>query len=184
LRQHFADLPYMQQYEISPLTERDYAGFFAKIGTAPETTERLIRSIEKSNAQIKNLLSTPLMLTLLVLTCGQKQDLPDTLPEFYDSLFNLLSSMHDGTKPGFTRQKATNLSNPELETLFRAFSYVSKELIGKVSLTHNQFESTLAAALKITDLKCTSEGFRTDITETICLMVKDGVLHCLIYSSN
>jgi hypothetical protein len=175
LRQHFADLPYMQQYEISPLTERDYAGFFAKIGTAPETTERLIRSIEKSNAQIKNLLSTPLMLTLLVLTCGQKQDLPDTLPEFYDSLFNLLSSMHDGTKPGFTRQKATNLSNPELETLFRAFSYVSKELIGKVSLTHNQFESTLAAALKITDLKCTSEGFRTDITETICLMVKDGV---------
>lgn len=175
LRQHLADLPHMQQFDIAPLTERDFAGFFTKIGTALETKERLIRSIEKSNAQIKNLLSTPLMLTLLVLTCGQKQDLPDTLPEFYDSLFNLLSSMHDGTKPGFMRQKATNLSNQEIEILFRAFSYASKLLIGKVSLNHSQFEDTLSAALKITDLKCTVEGFRTDITETICLMVKDGV---------
>lgn len=175
LKQHLVDLPHMQQYEIAPLTEKDYSGFFIKIGTAQETKDRLIRSIDKSNAQIKSLLSTPLMLTLLVLTCGQKQDLPDTLPEFYDSLFNLLSSMHDGTKPGFTRQKATNLSNPELEALFRAFSFASKELIGKISLNQQQFESAWSAALKITDLKCTLEGFRTDITETVCLMVKDGV---------
>lgn len=175
LSQNLIDMPHMQQYEIAPLTERDHSGFFTKIGTPKETKERLIASIEKSNAQIKNLLSTPLMLTLLVLTCGQKQDLPDTLPEFYDSLFNLLSSMHDGTKPGYTRQKATNLSNSELETLFRAFSYTSKELIGKTSLNHAQFENALQAALKITDLKCTTEGFRTDITETVCLMVKDGI---------
>lgn len=175
LSRNLIDMPHMQQYEIAPLTEKDHNGFFVKIGTPKETIDRLIASIEKSSAQIKNLLSTPLMLTLLVMTCGQKQDLPDTLPEFYDSLFNLLSSMHDGTKPGYTRQKATNLSNLELETLFKAFSYVSKELIGKTSLNHVQFENTLQAALKITDLKCTTEGFRTDITETICLMVKDGI---------
>lgn len=175
LSQNLIDMPHMQQFEIAPLTEKDHAAFFTKIGTPQQTKERLIASIEKSSAQIKSLLSTPLMLTLLVLTCGHKQDLPDTLPEFYDSLFNLLSSMHDGTKPGYTRQKATNLSNPELETLFRAFSYASKELIGKVSLDHAQFEDAFQAALKVTDLKCTSEGFRTDITETICLMVKDGV---------
>ncbi len=175
LSQNLIDMPHMQQYDIAPLTEKDYPGFLGKIGTPHETKERLIFSIEKSNAQIKSLLSTPLMLTLLVLTCGQRQDLPDTLPEFYDSLFNLLSSMHDGTKPGFTRQKATSLSNPELETLFRAFSFASKELIGKTTLNHSQFESALSAALKITDLKCTSEGFRTDITETVCLMVKEGV---------
>jgi NACHT domain len=175
LSQNLIDMPHMLQYEIAPLTEKDHAAFFTKIGAPQQTKDRLIASIEKSSAQIKSLLSTPLMLTLLVITCGQKQDLPDTLPEFYDSLFNLLSSMHDGTKPGYTRQKATNLSNPDLETLFRAFSYASKELIGKISLNHSQFEDALQAALKVTDLKCTSEGFRTDITETICLMVKDGV---------
>lgn len=175
LSQNLIDMPHLQQHAIAPLSEKDHSGFFTKIGTPLETKERLIASIEKSNAQIKSLLSTPLMLTLLVLTCGHKQDLPDTLPEFYDSLFNLLSSMHDGTKPGFTRQKATNLTNSELEKLFRAFSFTSKELIGKTSLSHTQFEDSLHAALKITDLKCTSEGFRTDITETVCLMVKDGV---------
>ncbi|MGV1044541.1 NACHT domain-containing protein [Limnohabitans sp.] len=175
LSQNLIDMPHMEQYEIAALSEKDHIGFLTKIGTSKEIQDRLIASIQKSNAQIKNLLSTPLMLTLLVITCGQKQDLPDTLPEFYDSLFNLLSSMHDANKPGFTRQKATNLSNSELENLFRAFSYASKELIGKVTLNSTQFEETLNAALKITDLKCTTEGFRTEITETVCLMVKDGI---------
>lgn len=175
LSQNLMDMLHMQQFQIAPLTEKDHAGFFAKIGTHPETKERLLTAIEKSNAQIKSLLTTPLMLTLLVLTCGQKQDLPDTLPEFYDSLFNLLSSMHDGVKPGFIRQKATTLSSGELESLFRAFSYASKQIFGKTSLNLLQFEKSLTAALKITDLKCTQEGFRTDVTETVCLMVKDGV---------
>lgn len=175
LSQNLIDMPHMEQYEIAALSEKDHIGFLTKIGTSKEIQDRLIASIQKSNAQIKNLLSTPLMLTLIVITCGQKQDLPDTLPEFYDSLFNLLSSMHDANKPGFTRQKATNLSNSELENLFRAFSYASKELIGKVTLNSTQFEETLNAALKITDLKCTTEGFRTEITETVCLMVKDGI---------
>ena len=174
LSRNMFDIPHMQQYEIAPLTEKDHSGFFSKIGTPDDTRVRLLAAIEKSNAQIKTLLSTPLMLTLLGMTCGQKQDLPDTLPEFYDSLFNLLSSMHDGTKPGYIRQKATSLSNAELETLFTAFSYASKETIGKISLNQLQFENALQDALKITDLKCTTEGFRTDITETVCLMTKEG----------
>ena len=101
-----------------------------------------------------------------------QQDLPDTLPEFYDSLFNLLSSMHDGTKPGYVRQKATSLSNQELEVLFRAFSFASKELVGRVSLNASQFEQSIQYAIKLTEIKCTTEGFRTDVTETVCLMAK------------
>lgn len=183
LSQYLVDAPLLQQYEIAPLTERDYRGFFAKIGVESETQQRLDSAIEKSNAQIKSLLSTPLMLTLLVITCGTKQDLPDTLPNFYDSLFNLLSSMHDGTKPGYIRQKATNLGNSDLEELFRAFAFSSKELFGRVSLNHKQFDDSFLSASKITDIKCTTEGFRTDITETICLMVKEGLDTTFIHKS-
>lgn len=183
LSQYLIDIGRLQQYEIAPLTERDYAGFFDKIGVPPETKERLLVAIHRSNAQIKRLLSTPLMLTLLVLTCGMQQDLPDTLPEFYDSLFNLLSSMHDGTKPGYVRQKATSLSNLELEALFRAFSFSSKELVGRISLNPTQFEQSFQYALKLTEAKCTTEGFKTDVTETVCLMVKEGMDTTFVHKS-
>lgn len=183
LSQYLVDAPQLQQYEIAPLTERDYPGFFAKIGVDAETLYRLISAIEKSKAQIRSLLSTPLMLTLLAITCGTKQDLPDTLPDFYDSLFNLLSSMHDGTKPGFIRQKATNLGNTELEALFSAFAFSSKELFGRVSLNPKQFEDSFNSATKITDIRCTVEGFRTDFTETICLLAKEGLDTTFIHKS-
>jgi hypothetical protein len=173
----------IHQCEVAPISSTEYGEFFQRIGVDPETKQRLLGAIGRSRAEIKALLSTPLMLTLLVKTCGAQQDLPDTLPEFYDSLFNVLSSTHDGTKPGYVRQKATNLGNTDLEKLFCAFSFASKELFKKNSLSHRQFEESFANATKISDVKCSIEGFKTDVTETICLMVKDGLDTAFIHKS-
>lgn len=169
------DLSHSKEFEIQKLNAQDFRGFFEKIGVSNEITERLLKAIGGSSQKIKGLLSTPLMLTLLVLTCGNKQDLPATLPEFYDSLFNILASEHDETKPGYVRQKASSLSNAELELVFKAFCFASKEKYGRITLSHKDFSSALEIAMKLTGLKCTIDGFRTDITETICLMVKDGL---------
>jgi hypothetical protein len=183
ISQHLKDSFDILQHEIAPINSSDHGAFFLKIGVEEETRNRLLSAISRSKAEIRNLLSTPLMLTLLVITCGAQQDLPDTLPEFYDSLFNVLASTHDGSKPGYTRQKATTLSNAELERLFCAFCFSSKTLFKKNSLTHRQLEESLEHAKKISDTKCTIEGFRTEITETVCLMINDGLDIAFIHKS-
>lgn len=183
ISQHLSDSVDIHQCEIAPITPSEHGAFFQKIGASSETKDRLLGAIGRSKSEIKDLLSTPLMLTLLVKTCGAQQDLPDTLPEFYDSLFNVLSSTHDGTKPGYIREKATKLGNAELERLFCAFSFAAKELFRKNSLSHRQLEDSFASASKITDIKCSLEGFKTDVTETICLMVKDGLDTAYIHKS-
>lgn len=183
ISQHLSDAFEIHQCEVAPISPSEHGEFFQKIGVEAETKQRLLGSISRSRAEIKALLSTPLMLTLLVKTCGAQQDLPDTLPEFYDSLFNVLSSTHDGNKPGYVRQKATNLGNTDLEKLFCAFSFASKELFKKNSLSHRQFEESFSNASKISDVKCSLDGFKTDVTETICLMVKDGLDTAFIHKS-
>lgn len=183
ISQHLSDSFEIHQCEVAPISSTEHGEFFQRIGVDPETKQRLLGAIGRSRAEIKALLSTPLMLTLLVKTCGAQQDLPDTLPEFYDSLFNVLSSTHDGTKPGYVRQKATNLGNTDLEKLFCAFSFASKELFKKNSLSYRQFEESFANATKISDVKCSIEGFKTDVTETICLMIKDGLDTAFIHKS-
>ena len=183
ISQHLTDSFEIHQCEIAPISPQEHGEFFQRIGVDTETKQRLLGAISRSKAEIKILLSTPLMLTLLVKTCGAQQDLPNTLPEFYDSVFNVLSSTHDGNKPGYLRQKATSLGNSDLEKLFCAFSFASKELFRKNSLSHRQFEESFENATKISDVKCTLEGFKADITETICLMVKDGLDTAYIHKS-
>lgn len=183
ISQHLSDSFEIHQCEVAPIAPSEHGEFFQRIGVDPETKQRLLGAIGRSRAEIKALLSTPLMLTLLVKTCGAQQDLPDTLPEFYDSLFNVFSSTHDGTKPGYVRQKATNLGNADLEKLFCAFSFASKELFKRNSLSQRQFEDSFTNATKISDVKCSIEGFKTDVTETICLMVKDGLDTAFIHKS-
>jgi len=183
ISQHLSDSFEIHQCEVAPISPTEHGEFFLRIGVESETKQRLLGAISRSRAEIKILLSTPLMLTLLVKTCGAQQDLPDTLPEFYDSLFNVLASTHDGTKPGYVRQKATNLGNTDLEILFCAFAFASKELFKKNSLSQRQLEESFANATRISDVRCSIEGFKTDVTETICLMVKDGLDTAFIHKS-
>jgi hypothetical protein len=183
ISQHLSDSFEIYQCEIAPISPSEHGEFLQRIGVDPDTKQRLLGAIGRSRAEIKVLLSTPLMLTLLVKTCAAQQDLPDTLPEFYDSLFNVLSSTHDGTKPGYVRQKATNLGNSDLEKLFCSFSFASKELFKRNSLSQRQFEESFTNSTKISDIKCSIEGFKTDVTETICLMIKDGLDTAFIHKS-
>lgn len=183
ISQHLQDSFDIAQHEIAPIPHSDHEAFFNKIGVNIETKTRLISAISRSRAEIKSLLSTPLMLTLLVITCGRQQDLPESLPEFYDSLFNVLASTHDGTKPGYIRQKATALSSSDLEKLFSAFCFVSKSKFSRNSLTLRQFEESLDKSKGITNTRCTTEGFKTDVTETVCLMLNDGLETAFIHKS-
>lgn len=183
ISQHLGDSFEIHQCEVAPISPNEHDEFFQRICVPSETKQRLLGAISRSRSEIKILLSTPLMLTLLVKTCGAQQDLPDTLPEFYDSLFNVLASTHDGTKPGYVRQKATKLGNTDLEMLFCAFSFASKELFKKNSLSQRQLEESFINATRISDVRCSIEGFKTDVTETICLMVKDGLDTAFIHKS-
>ncbi|WP_333986645.1 NACHT domain-containing protein [Burkholderia cepacia] len=180
---HVQDLPKIIQVEIAELGESDFEPFLTKIGTDPTVLSKLLQAVNSSSTQVKRLLKTPLMLTLLVLTCGGKQQIPDTLPEFYDSLFRVLAVMHDETKPGYVREMATKLTYAELEQLFECFSFVSREKFEKPSLNPSQFEESIRIAIDYSGHQCTPDGFRTDVSETVCLMVREGVDTTFIHKS-
>jgi hypothetical protein len=183
LSAHIQDLPRLRHLMIDELDESDFEPFFEKIGTEQTVRLKLKAAIDNSSVAVKKLLKTPLMLTLLVLTCGNKQNIPDTLPEFYDSLFRVLSLMHDETKPGYVRQMATALTYSELERLFECFAFISKEQFERPSLNVSQFDECVRGAVEYTGFECTSEGFKTDVTDTVCLMVREGIDTTFIHKS-
>ena len=177
---HLAGFSYL---EINPLTQSDFRPFLKKIGADNETIERLIKAIEGSQLQIRELLTTPLMLTLVVTACGTRPTLPETLPDFYQALFGVMVSTHDETKPGYVREKASRLGNNQLEEIFKAFCFISKENAGTTSLAPREFTTCAIKAADATEIECSPEDLKSDLVDVVCLMAKDGLNTAFIHKS-
>jgi len=183
LLDHLYEIPDFFIFEIAKLDIGDYLEFLKKIGTPAESAENLVSAINRpENGKVKNVVETPLMLTLLVMVYGCKTVIPNNLPDFYKEMFHVLSHLHDESKPGYVRQWATSLNPAEINKIFEAFCYSSMELASN-SLTQDQFAESHSVAKDISGIECTPQGLRTDLVESVCLMAKDGLNTTFIHKS-
>ena len=65
------------------------------------------------------------MITLFVMTYRALSDAPKSQTEFYKSLFSVLTSRHDKTKPGYKRQLSCKLNETQLQGVFEEFCYLT-----------------------------------------------------------
>ncbi|WP_454692000.1 NACHT domain-containing protein [Achromobacter aloeverae] len=179
LSAHLNALPSLHYYSLVPLKEEDHEPFLTKLQIEPEKRNAILNEIKKSSMDIKGVLRTPLMLTLLVATFNQSNGLPTTLHDFYLLLFNVVMWRHDGLKPMYQRERATTLSTQEMQDVFESFCYFSKDF--GVSLSDEQFSKCARNSAKYTQKIFSSEGLRADLTENICLMMPDGLKTAFIH---
>ena len=173
---------YFRVYRLAPLQPKDIPGFLSKIIDNKEKRAALNKAIEDSTSNIKGLLTTPLMLTLLVLVYKSENKIPEQLSEFYENLFSLLLSRHDKSKPGYVRERATKLNERKLQQLFEAFCFVTrrKEL---TTIGHSEIHSTVEEAIHLTGMECDSSSFLKDITKVSNLILEEGYSYHFIHKS-
>lgn len=169
--------------QLAPLTHDDHRPFLVKIGVKGKTLDDLLAAIERSPVEIKGFLTTPLLLTLLVLVYQAEGAIPNELPEFFKLLFTTVFSRHDRSKPAFNRKHKSNLNERRLERLFEAFCYSILRRKYSVVLKAEQFEDAFLDALKFTGEQCELEGFRHDIVKVACLLQEDGLYTTFVHKS-
>ena len=165
---------HVQIAKLCPLRKDDHLPFLRRIGLTVAEANRLIAAVRAGSSQIVQLLSTPLILTLLVVVYHSEQTIPQELPEFYQKLFQTLFSKHDSAKPGFKRQHKSGLSERRLQQLFRAFCFTALQLRMKTVLSQDEFNRCFDKALKYVDFTTEAEAFRHDIVKVACLMQEEG----------
>ncbi|WP_124516057.1 NACHT domain-containing protein [Burkholderia stagnalis] len=161
-------IPGMNRLRLMQLREADFDPFLEKLGLEDAHRRKLLGAIHASSSDVKGILTTPLMITLLKETFGVSANIPNNLHDFYEALFHVLAWRHDDIKDMYQRERATSLSNAELQEAFEAFSYLSKEY--GVSLTDAQFAGCAKEASKLSGKSFTSEGLKSDLTGVVCLM--------------
>lgn len=167
---------------LAPLRPEDHLPFLKKICHEKGQAEGLHEVLSRSSLEIKDLLTTPLMMTLLVILYKSMQTVPDTVPRFYEELFDVLFYRHDHSKPGFRRKRYTNLDDSTIKKIFAAFCFYVR-LQGLGVLTNAQFADAVKRACKASDEAVDPEKFKDELMKTVCLMQQDGFEYSFIHKS-
>ncbi|PTX98769.1 hypothetical protein DB345_03360 [Spartobacteria bacterium LR76] len=173
----------LDTYSLSNLEKNEYADVIDRIMEDAELAQSLIARIKKHTGGIKELLITPLLVTLLVIRYKSFQELPEQLADFYDSLFQVLLQRHDGTKPGYQRRRRTSLNDTQYRQTFEAMCFLSKKQRDN-EFTHSTIHSIAESALKEKGHDNEdSESYIKDIVGITCLLVNDGETYRFIHKS-
>ena len=116
---------YFKVYKLSSYRFHEQSKLIDKLVEEEKSREILKQAIKDSTHEIKELLTTPLMVTLFVMTYRALSDVPKSQSEFYKALFSVLTSRHDKTKPGYKRQLSCNLNESQLQGVFEEFCYLT-----------------------------------------------------------
>ena len=118
--------------------------------------------------------SNPLLLNIMLLTFQKHASIPERLNDFYDEAFVTLFNVHDATKDSYVRDIRSGLGCEDFKLVFAYIcfkSYFNEEF---------QFsESRLRVYIKQTREKFdrfnfTVENFKEDLTQSVCMLVKEG----------
>ena len=180
-----ADIQYSSRFRIFKLNHlrpSDHLPFFKKICTDKNQAEDLSKVISSSATDVKGLLTTPLMLTLLVMLYKSIQTVPDTVPRFYEELFDVLFYRHDHSKPGFRRKRFTNLDDTTIRNLFSAFCFYVR-FNGYGTVTSQQLVECCELASDSVGAPVEPKKFKDEIVKTVCLMHEEGFELSFIHKS-
>lgn len=161
---------------ICPLSEDDYGPFLEKMGLTAVKSFEVVDAIKESKGSLTELITTPLMLTLVAIVYESEREIPNTLPEFFEKLFHIVLTRHDRLKDGFNRKRNSGLSDRKLQELFEAFCFMTLQNGYGRSLSNEQFTQAFKNAQDYTEnCKCEQEHFQTDIIKGACLMLEEGI---------
>jgi hypothetical protein len=110
------------------------------------------------------------------------QQLPTKLSDFYDALFQTLLQRHDGSKPGFTRQRGCALDDNEYRQVFEALCILAKKR--KLQTFDVRVMSEMAKDAMIQcGFNANASSFVDDIVKITCLIIRDGEEHRFIHKT-
>lgn len=168
--------------KICPLKPEVLENFYNKITRDKDLTSRLVSAIKNSPLQIRELVNTPLLATLLAISYRAAQKIPLDFAEFYDELFQILLVRHDGAKLGWRRTRKTKLNDREIQKVFEAFCFATRRN-KLLSLDRDVAARIAEESIKKSQLSADSQSFLDDIRKITCLLVEEGKKYNFVHSS-
>ena len=162
--------------QLDELRPKDHEPFLKRLGVETTRIVEIVDAIRNSPQEIQEAISTPLMMSLVVLVYKSENQIPPYLAKFFNVLFHVVFTKHDTIKDSFRRTHNTGLSEAEIQELFEAFCFsVTQREYGR-TLSREKFNECYRHAQQLAPLcQTNSSDFKSDIVDVACLMLEEGV---------
>ncbi|SET80793.1 NACHT domain-containing protein [Salinibacillus kushneri] len=173
----FISWNYFSEMKILPLNKEQSIQLVSKLDYDKKTKDKFISELGiKLYKEHSSFVSNPLLLTIMLMTYNQFAEIPDKMHLFYEQAFDTLYSKHDATKTGYKRLMNSRLAKDDFEKVLSCFSCISY-LKGDYSFDISKLNNYLSQAKEITGIEFDQQGYITDLTKSVCLLLKDGFIY-------
>ena len=167
---------------LDDLKGDEYKNVLTKLTDSTEYANTLIDKVQAHKSAVQYLLCTPLLVTLLIISYKSFQKIPEQLADFYESIFYVLLQRHDGTKPGFFRQRRCSINDNQYREIFDALCYQAKKT-GQTSFTYQTIYEVVNRAMSLLDIKEDPDKYLKDVVTVTCLILLEGNEYRFIHRS-
>lgn len=155
-------------------------------GVKQRFSAKVNESLYKSHTSF---LSSPLLVTIMLLTFEQFAEIPEKMHIFYGQAFDALFQKHDAQKEQYERLKKTALSRDDFRSLFAAFCFIS---YCESSYSFNDDLLYTYSKMAIEYIKQSNsstfqtirpDDFISDMKEVVCMLEQDGLYTSFVHRS-
>ncbi len=166
---------------VNSYDNEDRQNLIKKIVTEKTAQEQLIKSIQSTTPEVKEVLTTPLMIGLYIRKYTSDFTPPERIIDFYKNIFDLVSITHDKSK-GWDRESESKLNRDELELVFERFCF-EMFLEDKLLFGQDIFIEKIRKSLTKYELNASPHLVMADFTKYLCLILQDGTEFTFIHRS-
>lgn len=167
---------------LDNLRGNEYHRVIRRLSDSKKYADAIIAKIKAQESGVSQLLCTPLLVTLLLVSYKSYQAIPIQLSDFYESIFANLLQRHDGTKPTFTRPRKCSLNDNQYRQVFDAFCFESKKQDSKV-FEYQQIYSFAKKAMSLLDINEDVDAYIKDIKNITCLLLEESNQYRFIHGT-
>ncbi|MFN0291199.1 NACHT domain-containing protein [Pedobacter helvus] len=173
-------MPRFNNYPVMPLNKREISQFIDIVlkGTDDKELGAKIKEViaKPENKDYSNFLSSPLLLSMFILTFSQYPELPKKKSKFYWNVFDTLATKHDSftKKGGYQHERKSGLQNEQFEKILQWLSYKSL-FEGRISFDAEYLSLSLSQIKKELAMDFDVKTLIDDLTVAISILIIDGI---------
>ena len=137
----------------------------------------------KNNSFIKYM-SSPLLLSMFILTYNEHPELPKHISSFYYNVFDTLHSKHDAKSKagGYQHDKKSKLSQDEIRLLLEAFCFISY-MQSTYEFSSEYLHKILPKIIERLKAPCKVNDVIYDLSVAISILIQDGTSYVFPHRS-
>ncbi|MBT6438699.1 MAG: NACHT domain-containing protein [Flavobacteriales bacterium] len=163
-------------YDVKELNKKQISEIIYKNSNDVEKAKQLCIALERTplHKGSESILRTPILVVLYTISYNYGEDIPDTLSQFYENIFDTVFFRHDNIKNKVVRERTWNDNRRIYREIFDCFCYLTQKE-GAISFNRSVMTFNIGKSIEyVNEDSHLSDKISDELCSITNLIIEDG----------